>query len=127
MDLKDWDVAGYCKRIRLLRRLHGMNQTQFAAFLEIPYKKWHHYERGYPVSRETAFVLHKKVEGFSTDWLWFGDTRAIAPGTLKQLQAFEAEERRRLAPTKPLPRSEVRKRLSKATRRRRVRVVLPPA
>jgi transcriptional regulator with XRE-family HTH domain len=126
MKLEGWDIEGYCRRIRMLRRLRGMNQTQFAAFIGVPYKKWHHYERGYPVSRETAFVLHEKIEGFSTDWLWFGDLRAIAPGTLAQLQAFEAEERKRLAPTKPLPRTVVRKRISKAPiRLRRPRRSLP--
>jgi transcriptional regulator with XRE-family HTH domain len=104
MDLTDFDKCDYIKRIQMLRRLHGMNQTEFAAFIGVPYKKWNHYERGYPVSRETAFILRRKITAFkfSTDWLWHGDTRGLAPGTLAQLQAFEKQDRKaQLAQTKP--------------------------
>jgi transcriptional regulator with XRE-family HTH domain len=86
MELNGWDEEGYRRRIRLLRRVLGMNQTQFAAHVGIDYKKWNHYECGYPVSRETAFMLRQKIDWFSADWLWHGDTRAL-PGGINGIRA----------------------------------------
>lgn len=103
MDLSDWDKEAYCRRIKLMRGILGKNQTEFAKFVGIPYKAWHHYERGYPVSRETAFILRKKIDWFSTDWLWHGDMKAIAPGIASQLKELEkAAKKKRLTPTRPL-------------------------
>jgi transcriptional regulator with XRE-family HTH domain len=120
VDLTGFDVEGYRRRIRLLRKLLGMNQTEFVDHIGIAYKKWNHYERGYPVSRETAFRLREKIEWFSTDWLWHGDTRALSSGMLDRIQALEAEERavrRRIRPTTPLPATEVRKRLNRTKKK----------
>ena len=115
MDLENFDSEAYRNRIRVLRRLVGMNQTQFADWLGIAYKKWNHYERGYPVSRETAFLLHRKIYWFSTDWLWHGDTKGLSAGTLEQIRAIEREERKHkpLQTSPPLPKTKVRKRLPK--------------
>src|SRR4051812_29350642 len=95
------DIEGYCRRIRLLRRIYKMNQTQFADFLELPYKKWNHYERGYLIPRETALVMRKKISGLSTDWLWEGDTRGLSPSLYSKVLEAEREEARERRLHKP--------------------------
>jgi DNA-binding XRE family transcriptional regulator len=112
-----FDEKNYCRRLRVLRRYLDMSQTELARMLEIPMKKWNHYERGYPLSRETVFKLYVKVPAITPWWLWFGDARGMDSMTIEHLQKLEREEAKRerahaLAPTKPLPMSEVRKRIS---------------
>jgi transcriptional regulator with XRE-family HTH domain len=87
-----FDVDDYRRRIRLLRKLFGENQTEFAARVGIPYKRWHHYERGYPIPRETAFILHDKVPGISTDWIWFGREGNLDAGLRDRLRKLERQE-----------------------------------
>jgi len=89
MDFEGWDKDAYCHRLQQLRRLLGMTQTEFAKHVGIAYKKWHHYEQGYPISRESAWILHKTVPGFSTDWLWHGDTRALSQSWIIRLRELE--------------------------------------
>jgi DNA-binding XRE family transcriptional regulator len=110
----NWDKDGYIKRIQLMRRVLDMNQTEFAAFVGLAYKKWNHYENGYPISRETAFILKEKIYWFSSDWLWHGDTRALSGGIMDQLRAAEAAERKgRFKIGKSLPISKVQKTFGK--------------
>jgi hypothetical protein len=61
----------YRLRLRVLRKFFERNGPQFAEMIGIPYKQWHHYERGYPIARETAFLMME--QGIPVDWLWFGD------------------------------------------------------
>jgi len=86
----------YRKRLRLLRLIYNMNQTQFASFIGIGYKRWSHYERGYPIPREAAWALRKRIPDFSTDWLWFDDTRALSPyfrQRLRDVERWESKEK----------------------------------
>lgn len=70
-----FNVDEYKRRLRLLREIiAGSNQTEFAERLGIDFKRWSNYERGYPVPRETAFLLMEKFPGISVEWLWFGWT-----------------------------------------------------
>jgi transcriptional regulator with XRE-family HTH domain len=72
---KSFDVEAYRKRLRLFRELvSGENQADFAKRLGIPFKRWNNYERGYPVPRETAFLILEKFHGMSVEWIWFGYT-----------------------------------------------------
>ena len=34
--------------------------------------RWSNYERGYPVPRETAFLIVKAFPGMSVEWIWWG-------------------------------------------------------
>jgi transcriptional regulator with XRE-family HTH domain len=113
MQIDGFDAEGYRKRLRLLRRLRGgMNQTQFAEFLGIPYKQWNHYERGYPISRETQFILHAKLGAdFSADWLFWGEVTRLSPETLEKILSDHQEIMRKRAPRRP--RAKVRKRIGK--------------
>jgi DNA-binding XRE family transcriptional regulator len=73
--LNGFDVKAYQERLRLLREIvSGENQMDFAKRLGVPFKRWSNYERGYPVPRETAFLLCQKFPGLSVEWIWWGWT-----------------------------------------------------
>lgn len=95
MEISGFDKEGYCRRVRCLRAFLDMNQTEFCKFLDIDYKKWNHYERGYPLSRETVFKLYEKVREITPWWIWFGDTRGLDLTTLERLHQLEREDRLR--------------------------------
>lgn len=68
-----FDIEAYRRRLRILREIvSGDNQTDFSRRLGVDYKRWSNYERGYPVPREVAFLLHEKFPGMSIEWIWFG-------------------------------------------------------
>jgi transcriptional regulator with XRE-family HTH domain len=107
----------YQRRLRMLRRIYGMNQTEFAKYVGITYKKWNHYERGYPVSRESAFILQQVLPGFSIDWLWFG-VAANFDQMLKESELLRAEQRKHTRP-RPHALPKVRERIVKMDKRQR--------
>jgi transcriptional regulator with XRE-family HTH domain len=93
-----FDVAAYKNRLRLLREIiSGENQVEFAERLGVPFKRWSNYERGYPVPRETAFLLIKKFPGMSVEWLWFGMPGNLSDYYKKRIDAAELLDKERLA------------------------------
>ena len=115
----EFDTEAYIKRIRMIRKLCGhMSQTDFARYIDVAYKKWNHYERGYPIPRETAFKLYRKVPGISTDWIWFGDTSGLTVARLQQIEALEREETKANKAHVREPTRVMRKRISKTDKRR---------
>ena len=75
-----FDVEGYRRRLRILREIiSGDNQSEFVKRLGVEFKRWNNYERGYPVPREVAFLLHKKFPGMSIEWIWFGTKDSLSP------------------------------------------------
>jgi hypothetical protein len=79
-NMDSFDVEAYKKRLKIMREiLSGDNQTDFAARLGIDFKRWSNYERGYPVPREVAFLLHKQFPGMSIEWIWFGTEQSLSP------------------------------------------------
>jgi hypothetical protein len=109
-----YDMDGYRRRIRLLRKLKGMNQTEWTAFTGIAYKKWNHYERGYPISREALWIIHDRLPGISTDWIWFGRMLGLAPDLKRRLERLEREDiKESLTKPRALKR-KVKHRISKA-------------
>jgi transcriptional regulator with XRE-family HTH domain len=65
------------QRIKLLRRVLGMNQSQFATFLGVQQQRLSNVENGInPLSRDLAFRIRERT-GVTTDWLWFGDARGM--------------------------------------------------
>lgn len=102
-----FDEDEYRKRVRLVRIYHGMNQTEFARFLGFDYKQWNHYERGYPMPRQAAFILREKIPGLSIDWLWFGDEGHIETGFLKRLKMMDRAVSRRGVLHSDSPRTEI--------------------
>jgi len=65
--------AGQARRLRLLREVKGYKTaSHFAREMGIEYKRWNNFENGYPLSKEAAFILVKRIPGLTLDWLFFG-------------------------------------------------------
>lgn len=96
-----FDVEGYRRRLRILREIiSGENQSDFVKKLGVEFKRWNNYERGYPVPREVAFLLHKKFPGMSIEWIWFGAKRGLSDYYRERIElaeALEAERQRTVA------------------------------
>ena len=85
-----YDKEGLARRTRAFRELHGLSQMEWAKFTGIPYKKWNHYERGYPLSREALFQLYSVMKGrntvkLSADWLYWGELYGLTVIEARQL------------------------------------------
>lgn len=91
------EIEDYKKRLQLLRAMFGETQEAFAARLGIPFKRWNQYERGYPLPRETAFIIRQKIATGIIEWIWFGDESQLSPNFRGRLRDAEASERERAA------------------------------
>ena len=88
-----FNLEDYKKRLKLLRQIYaGDNQQEFAERIGIPFKRWNNYERGYPVPRETAFVLMEEL-GVSVEWLWYGMTGNLTKSFSLKLEEAERAKR----------------------------------
>ena len=60
-----FDVEAYRKRLRIMREIvSGDNQTDFAKRLDIDFKRWSNYERGYgPVPRGDRLHAAQAIPG----------------------------------------------------------------
>ena len=80
----------YRERLKLLREIiSGENQQDFAERVGVPFKRWNNYERGYPVPRETAFILMEKFPGMSIEWIWFGMEGNLSNAFRERIRAVE--------------------------------------
>jgi transcriptional regulator with XRE-family HTH domain len=86
-----FNVGEYRRRLKLLRKVYGENQTEFASRVGIAFKKWNHYERGYPLSREAAFILHEKIPGLDPSWLYWGYEGNLAVDLRDRIRKAERE------------------------------------
>lgn len=117
--LEGFDIEAYRQRLRLLREIVAGedNQTEFCRILGIDFKRWNNYERGYPVPREVAFMLHSKLPGMSIEWIWFGKKSGLSPEYLKRIEVAERldiEQRQTLAEME-----RIRKKLNEGTAKRK--------
>ena len=71
------------------REIFGDNQTEFSQRIGIEYKRWSNLERGYPMSRDLAWLLHKRLPGVSTDWFWFGKMDGLSAYYKEQIPLAE--------------------------------------
>jgi transcriptional regulator with XRE-family HTH domain len=118
-----FDVGAYKTRLRLLREIvSGENQSDFAQRLGIPFKRWSNYERGYPVPRETAFLLMRKFPGISVEWLWFGMTGNLSQFYQDKIRVAEGFEKERAAAEKAATKAAAK--LKEVTSKRR-RAIYP--
>lgn len=114
-----FDTTAYQRRLRLLREIiSGENQQDFAARLGIPFKRWSNYERGYPVPRETAFLLMAKFPGISVEWVWFGLTGNLSQHYADKIKAAEAHERELLRAVRKAAEAEEKLREVKQKRKK---------
>jgi transcriptional regulator with XRE-family HTH domain len=88
-----FNLEDYKKRLKLLREIYaGDNQQEFAERIGIPFKRWNNYERGYPIPRETAFILMEEL-GVSVEWLWYGMTGNLTKSFTLKLEEAEKAKR----------------------------------
>lgn len=88
--LEGFDVEAYRRRLRIMREIiAGDNQTEFAKRLGVDFKRWSNYERGYPVPREVAFILHDKFPGMSIEWIWFGTDKSLSDSYKEKIALAE--------------------------------------
>jgi transcriptional regulator with XRE-family HTH domain len=90
-----FEVEAYKKRLQLLRAMYGETQEAFADRLEIPFKRWNQYERGYPLPRDTAFLIRQKIAPGIIEWIWFGDESFVPETFRERIRSAEQQERER--------------------------------
>jgi hypothetical protein len=107
LKIAGFDTAAYQRRLKLLREIvSGENQQEFAERLGIPFKRWNNYERGYPVPRETAFLLMQRFPGISIEWLWFDMKGNLSPHYQARIEAAEKAEREHTKALKALEKAQ---------------------
>jgi transcriptional regulator with XRE-family HTH domain len=107
LKIAGFDTAAYQRRLKLLREIvSGENQQDFAERLGIPFKRWNNYERGYPVPRETAFLLMQRFPGLSIEWLWFDMKGNLSPFYRDRIDAAEKAEREHAKALKALTKAQ---------------------
>jgi hypothetical protein len=107
---KDSDILdnqGIARRLRTLRySVTGGDQgaqSRFAIQMKVDPKRWNNYERAYPLPRDMAVHLVRRIPGLTTDWLWLGIEDGL-PGRL-QRELQEAGNALTLAESRPSTRS----------------------
>ena len=89
MSHKNNKIVG--RRLRHLRKSLGYEYAKdFAHYLGIQDNRWNNLENGYPLSKEIAFLLRRKVSGLSVEWLWFGNTDGLSQSLGQRLGEFPA-------------------------------------
>ncbi len=67
------------KRARLLVEvMEAESSADFARWLGIDPRRWHNFEAGYPISRDVATRLMRKIPGLSFDWIFEGSPRGLS-------------------------------------------------
>jgi transcriptional regulator with XRE-family HTH domain len=91
-----FNVEDYKRRLRLMRAMYGETQADFAKRVGVPFKRWNQYERGYPLPRDTAWLIRQKISTGILEWIWFGDETHLNPVFSNKLRAAEKTEAERL-------------------------------
>lgn len=79
-------------RLRLLRSaIYSENTTAFAVRIGISVQRLNNMENGFPLSLDVAKKIRATVPGITTDWLYFGDERALPVEMMTKLRARAAE------------------------------------
>ena len=91
LEMSDKNNKVIGRRLRPLRKSLGYEYANtFARHLGIQDNRWTNLENGYPLSREMAFLLVRKVSGLSLDWLWRGKTDGLSRSLGQRLGEFPA-------------------------------------
>jgi hypothetical protein len=83
------DNADIARRLRILRHHvagsgHGSQMT-FASRMGIEHRRWNNFERGFPLSREIAVLLIRKIGGLTLDWLYLGRDDGLSRALHREL------------------------------------------
>lgn len=123
---KHFDVEAYRLRLKLFRELvSGENQAEFAKRLNIPFKRWNNYERGYPVPRETAFLILERFPGMSVEWIWFGYTGNLSKEYYDRIRLSEQLAEKSKTTDRELARITKKKQAEDAQRIKLLQIKVP--
>jgi hypothetical protein len=77
--------------MRKLRRALGYyHASTFASFLGIDANRWTNVENGFPLSKELAFLLVRKIPGLTLEWIYFGRIEtSLSIGLARKLAAVD--------------------------------------
>ncbi len=79
------------ERLRLLREVMGYStQLAFADFLKVAPKRWQNLENEYPLSKEVAMIIVRRIPGVSLDWLYRGRQEGLSAAMLHKLADLPA-------------------------------------
>jgi transcriptional regulator with XRE-family HTH domain len=91
-EMSDKRDATVGRRLRHLRQALGYRHgNTFAHFLGVPATRWNNLENGFPLSKEVAFLLLRRVSGLSLDWLYLGRTDGLSMRLGRKLGEFTEE------------------------------------
>jgi transcriptional regulator with XRE-family HTH domain len=75
--------------VRLRLALGFQQAAKFARFLGVSKGRWNNFERGYPLPREMIFLLCEKIDGLTSDWIYFGRSRGLSVDLAHRLGEFD--------------------------------------
>ena len=79
LDMIDRKKGAVSRRLKFLRERLGYRKPgRFADYLGISPARWSNVENGFPLSRDMAFLLKKKIAGLSLDWIYFGEAAGLS-------------------------------------------------
>jgi transcriptional regulator with XRE-family HTH domain len=73
---------------RLRSGLDFKSAAAFARFLGISKARWNNFENGYPLPREMIYLLCAKIDGLTSDWIYFGRPRGLSVDLADRLGAM---------------------------------------
>lgn len=80
------------ERLRVLRIALGIEtQAAFAKRYGFGITQWNNFENGSQLSIAAAIRLVRQIHGLSLDWLYLGNTSAMASGLLRKIEQAEQE------------------------------------
>lgn len=89
------------QRVRRLREHLGYTRAKdFARLLGISEKRWNNVENGYPISRDVATLICRKIPGMTIDYLYNGSLLGL-PFALSQ--ALSEPPSKELSPPQKSP------------------------
>lgn len=82
------------ERLIALRIALGFEtQTAFAKRYGFATTQYNNFENGKPLPATAAIRLVQQIHGLSLDWLYLGNTSAMASGLLRKIEQAEQETR----------------------------------
>ena len=76
-------------RMRRLRQaLNFKSAAEFARFLGISKARWSNFENNHPLPREMIYLLCEKIDGLTSDWIYFGRPRGLSVDLAERLGAL---------------------------------------
>lgn len=80
------------KRMKKLRRAAGFkNAYNFAKFIDVSAPRWSNVENGYPISRDVANKIKKKLPGVDLDYIYDGEKSGLSLLWLQRLDEIPGD------------------------------------